>query len=290
MFIVFWVFFFNHPMWQKLILISPNVVVYYKNLSLSIQHSKLNSLLFCKLWIFNRFTGSCKDGTGRSHVLFQSHPHPVVVSYVTIGQYGNQDTDIDTMCLSSSVSFMTYVDSCSHHWDQDRKLSLPFTVTLPSPTLFHPWKLLIFWPLTYCNSVLEVLRKLFSLLSAWIFSRFSGYIYTHSLWIRKYLLYSPWDSALPTRDQGGLGINGRRTAGSQTPPAGKNPLHSISKHFPWTWNPTAGLQLWLTLIETMLSIWWCLCCFSPSETPHRPTWAAAGAARKEEHLSYPGAP
>lgn len=50
--------------------------------------------------------------------------HPVSPSgCATIGQYWNRETDTGTMCVYSLCHFLTCVDLCNHHRNQDTKLS-----------------------------------------------------------------------------------------------------------------------------------------------------------------------
>lgn len=69
----------------------------------------------------------------------------VVTFYIIIVQYQNQEISIRTMCVSRSVHFTTFVDSCNHHCSQDTEFSITTEMFLviplygnPHPPLFLP--------------------------------------------------------------------------------------------------------------------------------------------------------
>lgn len=67
-----------------------------------------------------RFMESCKDSTKKSLVLL-TQLSPMFTSWIIIIQYQNHKTDLGTMYIDSSY-FITCINSCIHHCDQDTEL------------------------------------------------------------------------------------------------------------------------------------------------------------------------
>lgn len=133
--------------------------------------------------------------------------------------YGNQDTDIDTVCLSSSMSLIACVDVIKTL--NSPYLVLPFMAKPPLPHISPNSQ----EPLT-CSPSLQfldpyLLKSSFgrakcldlpSLLRLPLCSFFCE---------PRQLLYSPLGSSLPTRGWGGLSINGWKVIGPQAPQQGE---------------------------------------------------------------------
>ena len=222
---------------------------------------------------------------------------PVVTSYVTVASYGNRDPDIDTMCVSSFVSFVTCEEARHRAVRPSCCNSQPHPPLSPhqpqpsqEPLIYSPS--LHFFDPCLLKLCFERAKEGISSLKCLDLPCVLGTVSVSILWDpRRLLLYATGFSSSPGAGEAWASVDG----GLQDPrtPSKENPLHGISKYPPWAHQPSTVLLpwgLWLSTENTLSLVVVRETHPSPSATSHRLGRAGVGAAQKEDGLSYPGAP